>query len=170
MNILRLNDINGVLETRLNILHCEIGVIIPNNGFKRNRFADQFENCLHGNARPCNTRFPKMDFGADLNSIHRSNLHDSEHRSQGAAFRLTTQLPNNQPEAGARGARQKKPSRAKGHLNCFRIGLGQSVAQLTGHSARSSGVDGAIKGLIVVNLNGEGRGVACRAIKPNGKT
>jgi hypothetical protein len=31
----------------------------------------------------------------------------------------TTQLPNNQPEAGARGPRQKKPSWAKGHLNVF---------------------------------------------------
>jgi hypothetical protein len=65
---------------------------------------------------------------------------------------------------------QKNQSWAKGHLNCFRIGLGQPVAQLTGHSARSSGVDGKIEGLIVVNLNGGGRGVACRAVKPNGKT
>jgi hypothetical protein len=68
------------------------------------------------------------------------------------------------------GAASKKPSWVKGHLNYFRIGLGQAVAQLTGHSARSSGVDGKIEGLIVVNLNGEGRGVACRAVKPNGKT
>jgi hypothetical protein len=82
----------------------------------------------------------------------------------------TIQLPNNQPEAGARGARQKNRSRANGHLNYFRIGLGQPVVQLTGHSARSSGVDGKIEGLIVVNLNGEGRGVTCRAVKPNGKT
>ncbi|HEY3863987.1 MAG TPA: hypothetical protein VGO59_19090, partial [Verrucomicrobiae bacterium] len=55
------------------------------------------ENGLHGNARPRDARLPKMDFGADLNSIHGSNLHDSGHRSQGAAFPLTTQLPNNQP-------------------------------------------------------------------------
>ena len=40
----------------------------------------------------------------------------------------------------------------------FHIGTGQSVVPLTGHSARSSGVDGVNKGLIVVNLNGEGRG------------
>jgi hypothetical protein len=65
---------------------------------------------------------------------------------------------------------QKNQSRAKGHLNYFRIGLGQFVAQLTGHSARSSGVDGAIEGLIVVKLNGEGHGVTCRVGKPNGKT
>lgn len=64
---------------------------------------------------------------------------------------------------------QKNQSRAKGHLNYFRIGLGQSVAQLAGHSARPSGVDGAIEGIIVVKVNGEGRGVACRAIKPKGK-
>ena len=39
-----------------------------------------------------------------------------------------------------------------------------------GHSARLSGVDGVSKGLIVVKLNGEGRGVLCRVVKPNGKT
>jgi hypothetical protein len=52
----------------------------------------------------------------------------------------------------------------------FRNRRGLPVAQLTGHSARSAGVDGKIEGLIVVNLNGEGRGVACCAVKPNGKT
>jgi hypothetical protein len=93
---------------------------------------------------------------------------------KGRLFHLTTQLPNNQPlpprlKGRARHSK-KNHSRAKGHLNYFRIGLGQSIAQLTGHSARSSGVDGKIEGLIVVNLNGEGRGVACRAVKPNGKT
>jgi hypothetical protein len=35
-----------------------------------------------------------------------------------------------------------------------------------GHTTRLSSVDGAINGLIVVILNGEGRGVACRASKP----
>lgn len=88
MNILRLNDINGVLDARLNILHFEIGVIIPNNGFKRNRFPDQFENRLHRNARPDNTRFPKMNFGAYLNSIHATNIHYSGHALQAeVAFR-----------------------------------------------------------------------------------
>ncbi len=62
---------------------------------------------------------------------------------------------------------QKNQSRTKRHLNYFRSGLGQSIAQLTGHSARPSGVDGAIEGLIVVNLNGEGRGVPSRATKPD---
>ena len=69
MNVLRLDDINGVLDTRLNILHFEIWIIIPNDGFKRNRFPDQFENRLHRNACPGNARFSKMNFGADLNSI-----------------------------------------------------------------------------------------------------
>jgi hypothetical protein len=64
---------------------------------------------------------------------------------------------------------QKNQSRAKGHLKCFRIGLGQSDALLAGRSARLSSVDGAIEGIIVVKVNGEGRGVACRAIKPKGK-
>ena len=83
---------------------------------------------------------------------------------------------------------QKNQSRVKGCLRVFpgtradrafqaeletwdhlRIGLGQSIAQLTGHSARPSGVDGAIEGLIVVNLNGERRGVPSRATKPNEK-
>ncbi len=46
----------------------------------------------------------------------------------------------------------------------FHIGAGQSVVQPTGHSARLSVVDGVIKGLIVVILNGEGRGVPCRVV------
>ena len=107
MNILSLNDINRVLDASLEILLGEIGVIILNNRVERNCFAHQFENGLHGNARPRDARFPKMDFVADLNSIHGSNLHDSGHRSQGAAFPLTTQLPNNQPFSGARGRVQK---------------------------------------------------------------
>jgi hypothetical protein len=82
MNILRLNNINGELDARLNILHFEIGIIIPNNGFKWNRLPDQFENCLHRNARPGNARFPKMNFGADLNSIHVANVHYSGHKPQ----------------------------------------------------------------------------------------
>jgi hypothetical protein len=49
------------------------------------------------------------------------------------------------------------------------MGLAESIVQITGYSARSSGVDGGIEGLTVVKLNGEGRGVACRAIKPKGK-
>ena len=93
---------------------------------------------------------------------------------KGRLFHLTTQLPNNQPlPPGAKGqacCSEKTNPGLKGHLNYFRIGFGQPAAQLTGHSARSSGVDGKIEGLIVVNLNGEGRGVACRAVKPNGKT
>ena len=82
MNILRLNDINGVLDARLNILHFEIGVIIPNNRLKRNRFPDQFENRLDGNARPGNAWLPKMNFGADLNSIHVTNIPHSRHERQ----------------------------------------------------------------------------------------
>jgi hypothetical protein len=42
--------------------------------------------------------------------------------------------------------------------------------QLTGHPARLSDVAGAINGLIVVKINGEGRGVACRVMKPTKKT
>ena len=84
MNILRLDDINGVLDARLNILHFEIGVIIPNNGFKRNRFPDQFEDRLHGNARPGNAWLPKMNFRADLNSIHVGNISLCRHKRQGA--------------------------------------------------------------------------------------
>ncbi|HUD48487.1 MAG TPA: hypothetical protein VMR33_16755 [Candidatus Baltobacteraceae bacterium] len=93
---------------------------------------------------------------------------------KGQLFHLTTQLPNNQPlhprvKGPARHSKKTNPG-LKGHLNYFRIGFGQSIAQLTGHSARSSGVDGKIEGLIVVNLNGEGCGVTCRAVKPNGET
>jgi len=33
-----------------------------------------------------------------------------------------------------------------------------------GHATRLSSVDGAINGLIVVILNGEGRGVTCRVV------
>jgi hypothetical protein len=51
----------------------------------------------------------------------------------------------------------------------FHNGSGQSVVQPIGHSARMSGGNGAIKGLIVVIPNGEGRGVACRVCKPIGE-
>ena len=51
-------------------------------------------------------------------------------------------------------------------MNHFHNGQGQSVVQFTGHSARLSSALGTIKGLIVVKINGEGRGVACRAVKP----
>jgi hypothetical protein len=83
---------------------------------------------------------------------------------------------------------QKNQSRVKGYLNAFRgrkadrafhaaferfdhfhSGPGQSIVQLTGHSARTSGVDGAIEGLIVVKLNGEGRSVPSRKIMLNPK-
>ncbi len=37
-------------------------------------------------------------------------------------------------------------------------------------SIRLSNGDGAIEGLIVVKINGEGRGVTCRAMKPHIKT
>jgi hypothetical protein len=129
MNILRLNNINGVLKARLNIFHSEIGVIIPNNGFKRNRFPHQFENRRHGNARPCNTRFSKMNFGADLNSIHATNIANARHERQArknhddyqvnARPVKTIQLPNNQP----------LPPRVKGQACCPKkptVGLGAS--------------------------------------------
>jgi hypothetical protein len=38
---------------------------------------------------------------------------------------------------------------------------------LAGYSARLSSVVGAINGLIVVKLNGEGRGVSCRVVSQN---
>jgi hypothetical protein len=52
----------------------------------------------------------------------------------------------------------------------FHIGRGQSDVQLTGHPARLYDEAGAINGLIVVKINGEGRGVACRVMKPTKKT
>jgi hypothetical protein len=131
MNILRLNDIDGVLNARLNIFHCEIGVIIPNNSFKQNRFPHQFENRRHGNARPCNTRFSKMNFGADLNPIHATNIAHARHEEQarkkhgdsqvnGCPMK-TIQLPNSQP----------LPPRAKGQA-CYskKPTQGQNAAQI----------------------------------------
>ena len=41
--------------------------------------------------------------------------------------------------------------------------------QFTGCPARLSDVAGAINGLIVVKINGEGRGVPCRVMKPTKK-
>jgi hypothetical protein len=51
----------------------------------------------------------------------------------------------------------------------FHSGPGQSDVQLTGHSARLSSGNGVNNGQIVVELNGEGRGAACRVVKPKGK-
>jgi hypothetical protein len=56
------------------------------------------------------------------------------------------------------------------NLHGFRVRSGQADVQLTGRSARPSSGSGGRKGQIVGRSNGEGRGVACRAIKPNGKT
>jgi hypothetical protein len=53
--------------------------------------------------------------------------------------------------------------------SAFHVGHGRPDVQLTGHSARLSGGLRVWEGLIVVKLNGGGRGVACRAIKPIGK-
>ena len=52
-------------------------------------------------------------------------------------------------------------------MNPFHTGRGQSDVQLTGHPDRLSSAVGAIKGLIVVKINGEGRGVTCRVVKPH---
>lgn len=51
-------------------------------------------------------------------------------------------------------------------MNISHIGRGQSDVQFRGHPARRSSAVGAINGLIVVKINGEGRGVTCRAMKP----
>ena len=48
----------------------------------------------------------------------------------------------------------------------IRTGPGQPGVKIGGHNERSSGVHGVSEGLIVVNLNGEGRGVASRTLKP----
>ena len=74
MNVLRLDNINRVLDARLNVLDFEVWIIIPNDQFKRNRLPNQFENPLHRNACPCDTRFPKMDFRADMNSTHATSI------------------------------------------------------------------------------------------------
>jgi hypothetical protein len=74
MNVLRLDHINGVLDARLNILHFEIWIIIPNDGLNRNRLPNQLENRLHRNACPGNTRLAKMNLAADLNSIHSTSI------------------------------------------------------------------------------------------------
>ena len=57
---------------------------------------------------------------------------------------------------------------ASSHPPASRTGPGQAGVQPTGHSTRSSGVDGVSKGPIVVNRNGEGRGVPSRVMKPKG--
>ncbi len=139
MNILRLDDINGVLDARLNILHFEIGVVIPNDRFKRNRFTDQFQDGLHRNARPGNAWLPKMNFGADLNSIHATNIphfwHERQVRQRYGDCQLIRPPMKSNPTAkqparsrGA-GAASKKPSWAKGHLNFFPRHLASVGAQ-----------------------------------------
>jgi len=53
--------------------------------------------------------------------------------------------------------------------SAFHVGHGHPDVQLTGHSTRLSGGVRVWNGLIVVKLNGGGRGVTYRAIKPIGK-
>jgi hypothetical protein len=54
-------------------------------------------------------------------------------------------------------------------MNHFHTGRGQSGVPCSGHSTRWSGGNGANKGLIVVRIDGGGRGEACRAMKPENK-
>jgi len=69
--------------------------------------------------------------------------------------------------AGDVGQTGGHPSRAVAVLpSHFHTGTGQACVHLTGRSTRSSSGNGASNGQIVGRSNGEGRGVACRAIKP----
>ena len=49
-------------------------------------------------------------------------------------------------------------------------GCGQPDVRLSDRSSRPSSGDGISKGQIVDKTNGEGRGVACRVLKPNETT
>ena len=68
------------------------------------------------------------------------------------------------PAKGLQASAKEVHPRSGFMSSLFHTGSGQSVVQPTGHSARLSAVDGVSKGLIVVKLNGGGRGVPCRVV------
>ena len=70
MDIFGLNDINCILDARLDVLQFKVGIVVADNDFEGNGFPDQLQNSLHRDARASHARFPKVDVGADFNSTH----------------------------------------------------------------------------------------------------
>lgn len=69
VNVLGRQYVDRVLDTRPQVVGLKVGVIIAGNLIKPTPFADQFQDALHGDARPRNARFTEVDFGIDGDSI-----------------------------------------------------------------------------------------------------
>jgi hypothetical protein len=50
VDIFRLNDVNGVLNTRLNVFDCQVRVIVSNDCIERSSLAHQFKDTLNRDA------------------------------------------------------------------------------------------------------------------------
>ncbi len=65
MDIFGGNDINGILNTGLNVLNTQVGIIILDDLPKRDTFSDQFEDVLDRNSSASDTGFPEVNIGVD---------------------------------------------------------------------------------------------------------
>jgi hypothetical protein len=69
VNLFGGDDVNGVLETGLNVFNLEIGVVVANDFVKRKPFAGQFQHTLNRNSGPRNTGLSKVDLRVDRDSV-----------------------------------------------------------------------------------------------------
>ena len=88
MDVFSLDNVNGVLNARFDVLDFQLGKVIADDGLEGNPIADQLQYRLHGDARACHARFTKVDRGADLYSTHGLTLHPSMWARQAGLCRL----------------------------------------------------------------------------------
>jgi len=88
VDVFSLDNVNGVLNARFDVLGFKLGIVIADYGLEGNAIADQLQYHLHGHARACHARFAKVDRGADLYSTHGLTLHPSMLARQAGLCRL----------------------------------------------------------------------------------
>jgi hypothetical protein len=66
VDVFALNHVNRVLDARLEVLHVEVGIVVSDDGVKRNALANQFQNVLDSDAGAGHTGISKMNLRTDL--------------------------------------------------------------------------------------------------------
>jgi hypothetical protein len=70
MDVLSSDKSNRILDTSPDIFNCDLGVLVPDDLFKRKAFVEQLQNILNRDARACDTRLGKVYLGIDSNPLH----------------------------------------------------------------------------------------------------
>jgi hypothetical protein len=70
VNVLGCHERDGILNAGLDVWDGDIGIVVPNDLAKGKILIQQFQNALHGNARPRYTRLSKMYLAIDGNSVY----------------------------------------------------------------------------------------------------